>query len=76
MHTTFKNVFTLLCSLITLLLIYNLVITFTVEKPTTSANEEKQLEKSDLPEVAVCLEPGYNNVTLEKFGYHISYVLL
>ena len=73
MHTTFKNVFTLLCSSITLLLIYNLVITFIVEKPTTSAKEEKQLEKSDLPEVAVCLEPGYNNVTLEKYGYHISY---
>ena len=72
MHTTFKNVFTLLCSSITLLLIYNLVITFTVEKPTTSAKEEKQLEKSDLPEVAVCLEPGYSNVTLEKYGYHIS----
>ena len=70
MYSTFKNAFTLLCSAITLLLIYQLVVTFVVEKPTTTAKLEKKLEKSDLPQVVVCMDPGLNSLALKKFGYH------
>ena len=71
MCSTFKNAITLLCSAITLLLIYQLVITFVVEKPTTAAKLVKSLEKSDLPEVVVCMQPGLNSLALKNLGYHI-----
>ena len=72
MYSTFKNAFTLLCSAITLLLIYQLVVTFVVEKPTTTAKLEKNLEKSDLPEVVVCMQPGLDSLALKRVGYHAS----
>ena len=72
MYLTVKNAFTLLCSAVTLLLIYQLIIVFVVEKPTTTAILEQKLEKSDLPEVVFCMRPGFNSLTLEKLGYHVS----
>ena len=72
MYSTFKNVFTVFCSIITLFMIYQLLITFLVKKPTTSSEEEKELEITDLPVVAIYLENGYNDVTLTKHGYHIG----
>ena len=72
MLPTLKNVFTVLSLAITSLLIYQLLVTFLAEKPTTTAKMEKKLEKSDLPQVVVCMEPGFNSLTLEKLGYHVS----
>ena len=72
MYLTVKNAFTLLCSAVTLLLIYQLIIVFVVEKPTTTAILEQKLEKSDLPKVVFCMRPGFNSLTLEKLGYHVS----
>ena len=72
-HSVFKNLFTLLCLAITLFLIYDLLETFLIERPTTTTKIEKELETSDLPNVVVCLDPGFNNATAEKYGYHISY---
>ena len=67
---TFKNMFTLTCSILTLILIYQVMLTYLVKKPTTSAKEGKELEITDLPEVVVCLDPGLNYESLEKNGYH------
>ena len=64
MYSTFKNVFTVFCSIITLFMIYQLLVTFVVKKPTTSSEEEKELEITDLPVVAICLEDGYNDLAL------------
>ena len=72
MYSTLKNVFSVLCATITLFMIYQLFITFVVKKPTTSSKEEKELEITDLPKVAICMEHGFNNVTLKKHGYHVS----
>ena len=70
---TFKNMFTLICSTLILVLIYQVLFTFTVTKPTTTSKEEKELEIADLPEVVVCLDPGLNFETLEKNGYIGTY---
>ena len=72
MYSTLKNVFSVLCATITLFMIYQLFITFVFKRPTTSSQEEKELEITDLPKVAICLEHGFNNVTLKKHGYHVS----
>ena len=72
MYSTFKNVFTVFCSIITLFMIYQLLVTFVVKKPTTSSEEEKELEITDLPVVAICLEDGYNDLALAEHGYHIG----
>ena len=72
MYSTVKNVFTVFCSAITLFMIYQLLVTFVVTKPTTSSEEEKELEIIDLPVVAICPEDGYNDVALTKHGYHIG----
>ena len=65
-----KNMFTVLCSILTMLLIYQLLLTYLVKKPTTTSEQKKDLELSDLPEVVVCLEPGLNSSALEENGYH------
>ena len=65
-----KNMFTVLCSILTMLLIYQLLLTYLVKKPTTTSEQKKDLELSDLPEVVVCLEPGLNSSALEQNGYH------
>ena len=71
---TFKNVFTIICSVLTSYLISDVLVTYVVEKPTTTSKEEKELEITDLPEVVVCLDPGLNYESLEKNGYYGSYV--
>ena len=53
-----------------MLLIYQLLLTYLVKKPTTTSEQKKDLELSDLPEVVVCLEPGLNSSSLEENGYH------
>ena len=69
-ETNLKNMFTVLCSILTMLLIYQLLLTYLVKKPTTTSEQKKDLELSDLPEVVVCLEPGLNSSSLEENGYH------
>ena len=66
----FKNVFTTLCTVITMFMIYQLIGTYAVEKPTTTTKLEKELETMDLTEVVICTEPGFDNWTLKNHGYH------
>ena len=69
----FKNLFTFLCSILTLCLISQVLFTYVVKKPTSTTKEEKELENTDLPEVVVCIDPpGLNSTSLERNGYHIS----
>ena len=50
-----------------------LIIVFVDKKPTSTTNLEEELELTDLPEVVVCMDPGFNNSVLEKYGYNINY---
>ena len=67
-----SNFFTLACSVLTLLLLIQEVFNFVVTKPTTTSKEEKQLKAKDIPDVVVCLDPGFNSRALEKYGYTIG----
>ena len=69
---TAKNFFTLACSVLTLLLLFQELYNFVVTKPTSTSQEEKQLKTSDIPDVVVCLDPGFNSSALEKYGYTIG----
>ena len=60
-HISLKNGFSLLCASLTLFLIYKELVNFTVTKPTVSSKEVKELETKDLPEVVVCLVPGFDS---------------
>ena len=73
LHSIFKNLFTVLCVAITLFLISDLLVTSLIKKPTTTTKIKKELETSDLPNVVVCLDPGFDNATAVKYGYHVSY---
>ena len=64
-----RNVFTLICALLTLFLICQELVIFTVVKPTSTYKEETDLETTDLPEVVVCLDPGFDADVLKKYGY-------
>ena len=68
-HISFKNSFKLVCFSLTLLLIYQESVKFSVTKPTTTSTEEKDLETSDLPEVVLCPVPGFNDEVIYKYGY-------
>ena len=67
-----KTIFAVICWAITIGLLIKLLHTFSVAKPTTSTKIEKNLEDTDIPEVVICLDPGYNNVTLAKHGYNVN----
>ena len=68
-HLTFRNLSALICSVLTLVLICQELYTFVAIKPTSTSNEEKALETRDLPETVVCIEPGFDNDVLQKYGY-------
>ena len=72
LNSIFRNIFIVLCSTITLFLLYQLLLSFAIEKPTTTTTIEKKLETTDLPDVVICMDPGYDNGTLNKYGYHSS----
>ena len=65
-----KKVFTFLCTILTLLLIYQELVAFAITKPTSNFQEEKRLEARDIPEVLLCFEPGFDVKVLEKYGYN------
>ena len=72
-----RKVLKLSCALLTLFLIYQLIHTFLVIRPTTTSKEEKDLDISDLPEVVICLENGLDSKVLENYGYSrpVSYFI-
>ena len=61
-----KNFFISICGLLTLFLICQELFTFVVEKPTSTSREEKDIEIKDIPEVVICLQPGFDIKVLEK----------
>ena len=69
-------VFTLLCAILTLLLIYQELVTFAITKPTSSSREEKDFESRDLPDVVLCFDHGFDSKVLKKYGYSVSYYRL
>ena len=68
-----KSIFKVLCLAISFFLILQLIYVFVEEKPTSTTNLEEELELTDLPEVVVCMDPGFNNSALKKYGYNIRY---
>ena len=37
-----------------------------------TSREEKEIDNNDIPEVVICLEPGFNTNVLEKYGYKMA----
>ena len=70
---SFKNMFTLIGLTLTVYLISDGLLTYKVEKPTTTSKEERHLDITHLPEVLVCLDPGLDYQSLAKYGYYSSY---
>ena len=66
---TARKFFTLICSLLTVFLLAQEVYNFAITRPTSTAKEEEQLKASDIPDVVVCPEPGFNSSAFEKHGY-------
>ena len=64
---TAKNSFTKVCTILTALLIFEELFSFAVIKPTNTCEEEKELGKSDLPEIVIRPDPGIDN--LRKHDY-------
>ena len=64
-----KNIFTAVCLAISLVLLVQLLIVFVEEKPTTTTKLDDELDMVDIPDLVVCMEPGFDNVTSKKYGY-------
>ena len=73
LHSISTNFFKTLCFAITMFLLYQLFVTYTTEKPTTTTKIEKELETKDLPNVVVCLDPGFSNASAIKYGYPVTF---
>lgn len=68
-----KKVFKFICTLLTILLLFQESFNFLVTKPKVTSNAEKDLDITDLPEVVICLEPGLNTAVVGKYGYKEHY---
>ena len=68
-HMNVKNCLTFVCVSLTILLIYKELVTFSVTKPTATSKEEEKLDTSNLPEVVVCLDPGFDVGIMRKYSY-------
>ena len=68
-----KNIFGVVCTILTLLLIFQELFSFAVLRPTNTYQEEKQLDRSDLPEIVVCADQGFDLNNLRKHGYEKTY---
>ena len=66
---TLKNFLALVCTSLTLLLVYQELYTFSIARPTTISTEEGIIEKEDLPEVVICSEPGLDLKVVDRYGY-------
>ena len=62
-----RNLFHLICTLLTFFLIGQDLFTLAVVRPTIASKEGKDLEIADIPEVLICLEPGFDFNVLEKY---------
>ena len=67
------NNFKAVCLAISLVLIGQLLYVFVEEKPTTTAKFDEELKITDLPEVVVCMDPGFNKSALTEYGYNVWY---
>ena len=70
---TAKNIFTTVCTALTTFLIFKELFSFAVTKPTNTFEEEKEVEKGDLPEVVICPDPAIDTENLRKHGYEKTY---
>ena len=68
-HFTLKNFFSLICTVLTLVMVGQELNTFSIERPTTVSTEEGDIKKADLPEVVICTEPGLDLEEHDKYGY-------
>ena len=68
-----RKVLKYICTLLTLCLVCQELFTFVVVKPTSTSKEEKEIDITDLPEVVICLDPGFEGRkegrVLKKYGY-------
>ena len=62
----------LLCTTLTLILIYQELETFTVSRPTMSSVEQRAMDKNSFPEVTVCLDPSISKDQAQRNGYDIT----
>ena len=68
-HLSLTSLLKLVCSCLTLFLIYQEVFTYTFTKPTTVSSELEQLDEESFPEVTACLDPGFNSTEARRQGY-------
>ena len=68
-HCSLSSLVQLLCTFLTVFLIYQELVTFMVTRPTTVSSEEKTLDHDTFPEILVCLDPGLNSTAIAELGY-------
>ena len=66
---TLRNLFTSVCSMLTILLICQELDTFVNIKPTSTSKEELELVGADIPETVLCANPGFSSDVLQRYGY-------
>ena len=62
----------LLCTSLTLILLYQEVVTYTVTRPTASSSEQTALTIDMFPKVTICLDPALSKETAKKHGYDVT----
>ena len=72
-HWTVPSCLQVICTSVTLVLIIQELIIFTVVRPTSTSTEEVQLDKDTFPDVTICRDPAFSHQGMEKHGYNGFY---
>ena len=67
---TLRNLLTLTCICLTVILSTEIVVDFLITRPTTTSTKLVNFQSSDFPDLLLCLDPGIKSSVARKYGYN------
>ena len=73
LYFTLTNILTVICTILTGWLSYDLIVDFLVDKPTTTSQKQIDFHRGLFPDVFVCRTPAIDENMAQSFGYQPGY---
>ena len=72
-YFTLTNILTVICTILTGWLSYDLIVDFLVDKPTTTSQKQIDFHRGLFPDIFVCRTPAIDEKMAQAFGYQPGY---
>ena len=73
LYFTLTNILTVICTILTGWLSYDLFVDFLVDKPTTTSQKQIDFHRGLFPDIFVCRTPAIDEKMAQAFGYQPDY---